>query len=67
MIIDQQDASGGMWAFSEGNEVMFFLVLLYLLRPVCVNAVGASRLLLQRRPSGAVRFQRRVRRSTEFE
>ncbi len=39
-IIDQQNASGGMWAFSEGMEVMFLVVLLYLLRPVVFNLVG---------------------------
>jgi hypothetical protein len=33
-IIDRQNASGGMWAFAEGNEVMYLVVLLYLLRPV---------------------------------
>lgn len=33
-IIDLQNASSGMWAFAEGNEVMYFVVLLYLLRPV---------------------------------
>jgi hypothetical protein len=38
-IIDQQNASGGMWAFAEGLEVMFFVVLLYLLRPVLFNLV----------------------------
>jgi len=32
-IIDTRNASGGMWAFSEGNEVMYFVILLYLLRP----------------------------------
>ena len=32
-IIDLQNASGGMWAFGEGLEVMYLVVLLYLLRP----------------------------------
>src|SRR5256885_9817643 len=27
-IIDRQNASSGMWAFAEGNEVMYMLVLL---------------------------------------
>jgi hypothetical protein len=40
-IIDEQNASGGMYAFSELNEVMYFFVLLYLLRPLCVNVVGS--------------------------
>ncbi len=39
-IIDLQNASGGMWAFAEGMEVMFLVVLLYLLRPVVFNLVG---------------------------
>jgi hypothetical protein len=39
-VIDQHNASGGMWAFAEGMEVMFFVVLLYLLRPVVFNIVG---------------------------
>src|SRR5215471_1419157 len=39
-VIDLHNASGGMWAFSEGLEVMFFVVLLYLLRPVVFNLVS---------------------------
>ena len=39
-VIDLHNASGGMWAFAEGMEVMFFVVLLYLLRPVIFNIVG---------------------------
>jgi hypothetical protein len=39
-IIDQQNASGGMWAFSEGLEALFLVALLYLLWPVCFNAAG---------------------------
>ncbi len=39
-IINQQNASSGMWAFSEGLEVLYLVVLLYLLWPVCFNAVG---------------------------
>ena len=47
-IIDLQDASSGMWAFGEGMEVMYFVVLLYLLRPVVFRFVAnvvASRTL----------------------
>jgi hypothetical protein len=51
-ILDQQNAQSGMWAFSELNEVMYFFVLLYLLRPVCVNLVGS--MLNHRRPSKIV-------------
>lgn len=50
-ILDQQNADSGMWAFGELNEVMYFWVLLYLLRPVCVNVVGS--LLSHRRSSEA--------------
>jgi hypothetical protein len=39
-VTDLHNASGGMWAFAEGMEVMFFVVLLYLLRPVVFNLVG---------------------------
>ena len=39
-IIDIQNASGGMWAFVEGTEVMFIVVLLYLLRPIVFNFVS---------------------------
>jgi hypothetical protein len=39
-VTDLHNASGGMWAFAEGMEVMFFVVLLYLLRPVVFNIVG---------------------------
>ena len=39
-IINQQNASSGMWAFSEGLEVFFLVVLFYLLWPICFNVVG---------------------------
>jgi hypothetical protein len=39
-VIDRHNVSGGMWAFAEGMEVMFFVVLLYLLRPVIFNVVS---------------------------
>ena len=39
-IIDQQNASSGMWAFREGLEVLFLVVLFYLLWPICFNVVG---------------------------
>ena len=39
-IIDLQNASSGMWAFAEGNEVMYLVVLLYLLWPMVFNIVG---------------------------
>jgi hypothetical protein len=40
-ILSDQNASSGMWAFGEMLEVMYFLVLLYLLRPILVNMAGA--------------------------
>ncbi len=39
-IINQQNASSGMWAFSEGNEVMYLVVLFYLLWPIAFNAAA---------------------------
>ena len=39
-IIDRQNASGGMWAFSEGMEVLYLVVLIYLLWPICFNLAG---------------------------
>ncbi len=39
-IVDRQNASGGMWAFAEGNEVMYLVVLLYLLWPIVFSIVG---------------------------
>jgi len=39
-VTDLHTASGGMWAFAEGMEVMFFVVLLYLLRPLVFNLVS---------------------------
>jgi hypothetical protein len=29
-----------MWAFAEGNEVIYFVILLYLLRPMVFSIVG---------------------------
>jgi hypothetical protein len=42
-IVEAQNASGGMWAFSEGLEVLFLVALLYLAWPVCFNAVKLLR------------------------
>jgi hypothetical protein len=39
-IIAIQNASSGMWAFSEGFEVMFLVVLLYLIWPIPFNIAG---------------------------
>jgi hypothetical protein len=39
-IIAQQDASSGMYAFGEGLEMLYVVAILYLLLPVCINAIG---------------------------
>jgi hypothetical protein len=39
-IIDQQNASSGMWAFGEGMEVMYLVILFYLLWPMVFNVVS---------------------------
>jgi len=39
-IINQQNASSGIWVFSESLEVLFLVVLFYLLWPIYFNAVG---------------------------
>jgi hypothetical protein len=39
-IIATQNASSGMWAFGEGLEVMFLVVLFYLLWPFAFNIVA---------------------------
>jgi hypothetical protein len=39
-IIDRQNASSGMWAFAEGIEVMYMVVVLYLIWPIAFNIVG---------------------------
>ena len=40
-IMAVQNASGGMWAFAEGNEVMYLVVLLYLAWPAVFSMVAA--------------------------
>lgn len=42
-IINQQNASSGMWAFGESLEVLYLVVLLYLLLPICINIVVGQR------------------------
>jgi hypothetical protein len=39
-ILATQNASSGMWAFGEFIEVMFFVIILYLLRPILINLVA---------------------------
>jgi hypothetical protein len=39
-VIDSQNASSGMWAFAEGNEEMYLMILFYLLWPIVFNIVG---------------------------
>ena len=45
-IIDRQNASSGMWAFAEGIEVMYLVVLFSLLRPIVFNVVGRVRAIM---------------------
>jgi len=39
-IIAQQNASSGMWAFGEGLEELYLVVIFYLLWPICFNVVA---------------------------
>lgn len=39
-ILNIQNASSGMYAFSEGLEIVCLLVVIYLLWPICFNAIG---------------------------
>lgn len=39
-IVDLKNASSGMWAFTEGLEVLYLVALCYLLWPACFNLVG---------------------------
>jgi hypothetical protein len=39
-VVSMQNASSGMWAFAEGNEVMFLVAVLYLLRPMVFSWVS---------------------------
>ena len=39
-IINLQNASSGMWAFGEGLEVLYLVVLFYLLWPIVFNVLG---------------------------
>lgn len=39
-IIEEQSASGGMWAFGKGLEEMYLAVLIYFLWPILFNAIG---------------------------
>ncbi len=50
-IIATQNASSGMWAFGEGLEVMFLVVLFYLLWPIAFNIVGRLAAILRKAPT----------------
>ena len=39
-IINQQNASSGMWAAGEGLEAMYLAALIYLLWPIIFNVAG---------------------------
>ena len=52
-IIDIRNASSGMWAFSEGLEVLYLVVFLYLLWPIGFNSIGClSKNYRDRRATG---------------
>jgi hypothetical protein len=50
-IIATQNASSGMWAFGEGLEVMFLVVLIYLLWPIAFNFVGRLAAIFRKAPT----------------
>jgi hypothetical protein len=39
-VMNIQNASSGMWAFGGGMEVMYFVALFYMLRPIVFSFVG---------------------------
>jgi hypothetical protein len=41
-IIDIRNASSGMWAFGEGNEVMYVVVFLYMIWPIVFDIAGRA-------------------------
>ncbi len=51
-IMDIRDASSGMWAFGEGNEVMYFVILLYLLRPIAFRLGARAFATMRSTPAG---------------
>lgn len=57
-IMNLQNASSGMWAFAEGNEVMFLVAVLYLLRPMIFSLVsGVGAMLASRATAGSSNTQ----------
>ena len=42
-IVAQQNASSGMYAFTEGNEVIYFVSLIYLFWPIAFNLLARLR------------------------
>jgi len=57
-ILAVQNASSGMWAFAEGNEVMFLVAVLYLLRPMVFSWVsGAGAMMASREASSSSNTQ----------
>lgn len=55
-IIERQSASSGMWAFGEGLEAAYLVVLIYLLWPILFNLAGQ---LLEPRTNPIHRHPRR--------
>lgn len=54
-IIQEMDASSGMWAFSEGLELLFFAALCYLCWPIVFNLAGRALDRLARRGASPTR------------
>lgn len=51
-IVDIQNSSSGMWAFSEGTEVMFLVILFYMLRPFIFSIVGRAMAMMTTHKAG---------------
>jgi hypothetical protein len=51
-IVAQQSASSGMWAFGEGLEEIYLVILMYLLWPILFNLAG--QLFKSRSPTKAI-------------
>ncbi len=39
-IIDRQNASSGMWAYTEGMEVLYLVAVFYVFWPLCFNLIA---------------------------
>ena len=53
-IAASQNASGGMWAFTEGNEVIYLVTLIYLFWPIAFNLLAFIRRTLFKTNTGGL-------------